>query len=198
MDFSKLDQNERLAVFGSIAVFLAGLISNWGGLLFLAILAAVGMVVVVLLPQFSPSTSLPGSKGSLMAALGFVAAGSALITLLQWIGFLSFFGLNAIMFLVALLGALVMAWAGWQELQAEGGKWQFGTSGAGAAAAAPAQADRAETPAAEAPAAAPAAESHDAHDAHEHAAHEHDHDEPVHEHHAPATEPSVEERRTET
>lgn len=187
MDFSKLDQNERLAVFGSIAVFLAGLISNWGGLLFLAILAAVGMVIVVFLPQFSPSTSLPGSKGSLMAALGFVAAGSALITLLQWIGFLSFFGLNAIMFLVALIGALVMAWAGWQELQAEGGKWQFRTSGAGAAAAPPAQAERTETP---------AAEAHEAHEAHEHAAH--DHDEPVHEHHAPADQTSVEERRTET
>lgn len=146
MDFSKLDQNERLAVFGAIAVFVAGLISSWGGLLLLAILAAIGMAIVVFLPQLSPTTSLPGSKGSLMAALGFLAAGAALITLLQWISVLSFLGMNAIMFVVALVGALVMAWAGWQELQAEGGKWRFGTS-------ADAPAGRAEAPAAnEAPA----------------------------------------------
>lgn len=133
MDFSKLDQNERLALFGAIAVFLAGLISGWGGLLLLAVLAAIGMAIVVFLPQLSPSTSLPGSKGSLMAALGFVAAGSALITLLQWIGFIGFFGFNSLMFLIALIGSLVMAWAGWQELQAEGGRWRFGTTGRRAA-----------------------------------------------------------------
>ena len=126
MDFSKLDQNERMATFGAIAVLLAGLISSWGGLLFLAILAAIGMLVVVFLPQFSPQTTLPGSRGSLMAALGIVAAGAALITLLQWMSVLSFFGFSAIMFIVALIGALVMAWAGWQELQAEGGRWRFG------------------------------------------------------------------------
>ena len=129
MDLSKLDQNERMATFGAIAVLLAGLISSWGGLLFLAILAAIGMLVVVFLPQFSPQTTMPGSKGSLMAALGIVAAGSALITLLQWISVLSFFAFNAIMFLVALVGALVMAWAGWQELQVEGGAWKFGAGG---------------------------------------------------------------------
>ncbi len=77
MDISKLGQNEKLAVFGSAAVILAGLISNWGGLLFLSILAAFGMLVVVFLPQFSTGTTLPGSKGSLMAALGILAAGYA-------------------------------------------------------------------------------------------------------------------------
>jgi hypothetical protein len=128
MDFSKLDQNERMATFGAIAVLLAGLISNWGGLLFLAILAAIGMLVIVFLPQFSAQTALPGSKGSLMAAAGILAAASAVITMLQWIGFLGSFGFNSIMFLVAVVGALVMAWAGWQELQSEGGKWRFGTT----------------------------------------------------------------------
>lgn len=138
MDFSKLDQNDKMAVVGAIVVFLAGLISNWGGLLFLSILAAVGMVVVVFLPQISSTTSLPGSKGTLMATLGFVAAGAALITALQWIGVIGFLGFNAIMFLVAVVGALIMAWAGWQELQREGGKWQFGTSSPSTAGAAPA------------------------------------------------------------
>ena len=135
MDFSKLSQNEKLATYGSVAVFLAGLISNWGGLLFLSILAAVGMAAVVFLPQLSAGTSLPGSKGSLMAVLGFVAAGGAVITALQWLGYLgSFSSLNTITFFVALIGALVMAWAGWQELQSEGGKWILGSGGARASA----------------------------------------------------------------
>lgn len=129
MDISKLGGNEKLAVYGSIAVLLAGLISNWGGLLFLSILAAIGMLVVVFLPQFSPSTTLPGTKGSLMAALGILAALGAVITALQWLGYLGLIGsLNTIMFLVALVGAVVMGWAGWQELQSEGGKFQFGSA----------------------------------------------------------------------
>ena len=129
MDFSKLGQNERLATFGALAVLLAGLISSWGGLLFLAILASIAMLVIVFLPQFSKQTALPGSKGSLMAAAGIVAAASALITMLQLIGFLGAFGFYSIMLLVAVVGALVMAWAGWQELQSEGGTWRFGTAG---------------------------------------------------------------------
>lgn len=129
MDLSKLGQNERMAAFGAIAVLLAGLISNWGGLLFLAILAAIGMLVIVFLPQVSAKTALPGSKGTLMAAVGILAAASAVITMLQWIGFLGSFGFSSIMFLVAVVGAVVMAWAGWQELQSEGGTWQFGTTG---------------------------------------------------------------------
>ena len=146
MDFSKLTSNEKLAVYGSAAVVLAGLISNWGGLLFLSILAGIGMLAVVFLPQLSPTTRLPGSKGSLMAALGIGAAVLAVITALQWIGYLGFGSLNGIMFLVALVGALVMAWAGWQELQSEGGKWQFGSSTAVTAAPA-AAAEPAATPA---------------------------------------------------
>ena len=59
MDLSKLGQHEKLALYSAIVVFLTGLISNWGGLLWLAVLAAIGVVVVVLLPQLSPSTSLP-------------------------------------------------------------------------------------------------------------------------------------------
>ena len=126
MDFSKLSQNEKLAVYASAAVIIGGLISNWGGLLFLSILAAIGVAFVVFLPQFSATTSLPGSKGSLMAALGVVAAVAAVITALQWIRFLGDIDFNTIMFYVAVIGALVLAWAGWQELQSEGGKWVFG------------------------------------------------------------------------
>jgi hypothetical protein len=135
MDLSKLDQSEKLALYAAIVVFLAGLISNWGGLLFLSILAALGVAIVLFLPQMSPGTSLPGSRGSLLAGLGLVAFGAAAIELLRWIGYtidtLGSFG--TLLFIVALIGSAVMAWAGWQTLQLEGGKWQFGVEKATAA-----------------------------------------------------------------
>jgi hypothetical protein len=131
MDLSKLGQHEKLALYSAIVLFLTGLISNWGGLLWLAVLAALGVAVVVLLPQLSPSTSLPGSRGTLLAALGIVAAGSALIELLRWLGYtLDTLGrLSTLLFLVSLIASFVMAWAGWSELQREGGKWVFGSTG---------------------------------------------------------------------
>ena len=130
MDFSKLDQNEKLAVYGSVALILAGLISTYGGLMWLAILAAIGMLVVVFLPQFSAGTALPGSKGTLMATLGIVAVASAAITLLQWLQVIGALlgNISTIMLLVAVIGAAVMGWAGWQELQREGGRWRFGAA----------------------------------------------------------------------
>lgn len=131
MDFNKLDSNDKMAAIGAVIVFLAGLISNWGGLFWLAVLAAIGMAAVLFLPQLSPSTSLPGSKGTLMATLGFVALGAGVIELLRYLQYVfSYIGaFNTLVFIVALVGAAMMAWAGWQALQAEGGKWQFGAAG---------------------------------------------------------------------
>ena len=138
MDFSKLGQNEKLATYGSVAVVLAGLVSNWGGLLFLSILAAIATLAVIFLPQLSPGTNLPGSKGTLMATLGIVAAIGAVLTAVQWLGVIGAIlgSLGTILFLVAVIGAIVMAWAGWQELQGEGGKWVFGSVSTGTTAAA--------------------------------------------------------------
>jgi hypothetical protein len=140
MDLSKVNGNERLALFGAIAVFFGGIISNWGGLFWLAVLAAVGVAVVVFLPQFAPGTSLPGSKGTLLAGLGIVAIVAGVIELLRFLGyyFANIADLDVIAFTVALVGALVMAYGGWMELQKEGGKWQFRSIGGSSSAAAPA------------------------------------------------------------
>jgi hypothetical protein len=139
MDLSKLDESEKLALYAAIVAFLAGLLSNWGGLLFLSILAALGVAIVLFLPQMSPSTSLPGSRGSLLAGLGLVAFGGAAIELLRYIGYAmeTLGSFSTLLFLVALVGSAVMAWAGWQALQREGGKWQFGMEEATASPAAP-------------------------------------------------------------
>lgn len=133
MDFSKLSQNEKLAVYGAAAVIIGGIVGlGAAGLGFIAVLAAVGMLAVVFLPQLSPATRLPGSNGSLMLALGAVAAVILVLGLLSVLGALDFLLRAAffatLFYLIAVAGGVLMAWAGWQEFQAEGGKFQLGSS----------------------------------------------------------------------
>lgn len=159
MDFNKLSANEKLATYGSIAVVIAGLVGiGVGGIGLLAVLAAVAMLAVVFLPQFSPSTNLPGSKGSLMLILGGIAAVIMVLGLLQIAGALGFWfqfqAIGAIFFLIAVAGSLVMAWAGWQEFQGEGGKFVLGSPAGGGTTSAPRQ-ESAPPPVAPPPAAPP-------------------------------------------
>jgi hypothetical protein len=147
MDFSKLNQNEKLAVYGSAALIVGGVVGYSYGLTALGILAAIAMLVVVFLPQLSSTTKLPGSRGSLMVAIGGLAGAAMALALLSALAGALLVNTNFrdIAFLVAVVGGLLMAWAGWQEFQSEGGKFQLGTSSSSASAAA------ASAPAAEAP-----------------------------------------------
>lgn len=130
MDFAKLGGNEKLAVYGSAAVVIGGVVGyNYGGFTILAVLAAVGLLAVVFLPQFSPGTNLPGSRGSLMVVLGGIAGVLLLLALIISAGTVfRAFNVRDLFFLIAVAGGLLMAWAGWQELQAEGGKFQLGAA----------------------------------------------------------------------
>jgi hypothetical protein len=167
MDFSKLSQNEKLATYGSVAVIVGALVGlGAAGLGFIAVLAAIGMLAVVFLPQLSPSTKLPGSLGSLMLVLGAVAA---VILVLGFLSVLSIFGfllenafIPTLFYLIAVVGGVVMAWAGWNEFQGEGGKFQIGTASSGTAstsADAPPPAATQEPPAQEPPAQEPPAQT---------------------------------------
>lgn len=131
MDFSKLSQNEKLATYGAVGGIIGGILSGQWLVLILGVL----MIVVVFLPQWSPQTTLPGSKGSLMLVVGGIAAIGALLGLLALLTVMGAIGAYAGFFagyllglLIAIVGGLVMGWAAWQEFQAEGGKFQLGTS----------------------------------------------------------------------
>ena len=166
MDFSKLGQNEKLAAYGAIAAIVGAVLAAAGtfgfGVGWLGLLLALAMLAVVFLPQLSPQTNLPGSKGSLMLVVGGIAAVFAVLGLLSGfglLGLLSFSPLFVIGWLLNVVGGLLMGWAGWQEFQAEGGKFQLGSSTATDRATtsdAPSQA-AASAPAAAPPAAAPEA-----------------------------------------
>ena len=86
------------------------------------------MLVIIFLPQFSPSTKLPGTKGSLMVIVGGAAGIGALLSLLGLFSFGFFFGSYFIGLLLSIAGGLLMGWASWQTFQAEGGKFNMGMS----------------------------------------------------------------------
>jgi hypothetical protein len=144
MNWNALSSAEKLAVYGSVATLVGGIVGGTVSALgWLAFLAAIAMLIVVFLPQFSPQTTLPGSKGSFMLVLGGIAGIIMVLGLLTILGSLGFyfqlFPVNAIFFLIAIAGGVVMAWAGWQAFQAEGGKFQMGsgTGGSGTGGSAP-------------------------------------------------------------
>jgi hypothetical protein len=134
MDFSKLNGNEKLAAYGAIASIVGPILAslNFGfGVGFFTLLLALAMLAIVFMPQLSPSTTLPGSKGSLMLVVGGIAAVSAALALLSSIGWLGFFGTNVVFvlgWLIGIAGGLLMGWAGWQEFQAEGGEFRLGAA----------------------------------------------------------------------
>jgi hypothetical protein len=156
MDFSKLSSNDKLAVYGAVAAIVGALLSFGGGGTF-TLLTGVAMLIIVFLPQFSPNTTLPGSKGSLMLIVGGVAGIAALLALLAILTVLGAFALYGGVWFIGLLlstaGGLLMGWASWKEFQAEGGKFNLGM-----ASSAP-PAPPAAPPAPPAPPAAPMAES---------------------------------------
>jgi len=160
MDFSKLNSNEKLAVYGAVAAIVGALLSFGGGGTF-TLLTGVAMLIIVFLPQFSPSTTLPGSKGSLMLVVGGVAGIAALLSLLAILTVLGAFALYGGLWFVGLLlstaGGLLMGWASWQEFQSEGGKFNLGTSSSAPPAPPTSQAAPPPAPAA-APSAPPASE----------------------------------------
>jgi hypothetical protein len=156
MDFSKLGQNEKLAVYGAAAVIIGGLVGYGYGMTILAVLAAIALLAVVFMPQLSPNTKLPGSHGSLMLLTGGVAGAVMLLALLVSLRFFGAFDFYDIFFVIAVIGGLLAAWAGWQAFQAEGGKFQLGASAGGSTTAAAGSAAP-PPPAVAAPSDAPAA-----------------------------------------
>lgn len=146
MDLSKLNSNERLAFWGAVLSIIGTILTMFGyaggaGGLWLTFLLAIAMIVILFLPTWSPQTSLPGSKGTLMLIVGGIAAIGAVLGLFGLLALLGVLGAFAGFILLPLLGlvlgivgGLMMGWGGWQEFQAEGGKFQLGGAATGGAA----------------------------------------------------------------
>jgi hypothetical protein len=168
MDLSKLNSNERLAFWGAIAAIVGTILTMFGytggaGGLWLTFLLAIAMIVILFLPTWSPQTTLPGSKGSLMLIVGGVAAIGAVLGLFGLLAFLGLLGVYAgfvilplVGLLLGIVGGLLMGWGAWQEFQAEGGKFQLGTAPTSTGAPPPAPTEARQERPLDAPAAPPA------------------------------------------
>jgi hypothetical protein len=135
MDFSKLSSNDKLAAIGAVLAIVGSVVSFGAGPY--GVLTGIAMLVIIFLPQFSPSTKLPGTKGSLMLIVGGAAGIGALLTLLAWLPYLGLMGTYFIGGLLGIVGGLLMGWASWQTFQAEGGKFNMGMPSAPSAPPAP-------------------------------------------------------------
>jgi hypothetical protein len=155
MDISKLNSNEKIAAIGAVLAIVGSVVSFGAGPY--GVLTGIAMLAIIFLPQLSPTTKLPGSKGSLMLIVGGAAAIGAILTLLAWLPYLGVMGSFFIGGLLGIIGGLLMGWGAWQEFQAEGGKFQLGAAPASSSTAPPPAATDAtpETPTAPAPAPAP-------------------------------------------
>jgi hypothetical protein len=136
MDFSKLSSNEKMAVYASGVVGVLAIYSlatDWGALMILPLLGAVAVLVVVFLPQMSPATQLPGSKGSLLLIAGVVAAAFWLLAALSWLNYIlgNLGVIDTLLFLLGLAASLWLAWTTWQAFQEEGGSFSIGMSSGG-------------------------------------------------------------------
>jgi hypothetical protein len=130
----KMSQAEQIAVGAGVVVVITGLWSlnnDWGILMAVSAIAGIGVLAVAFQPQFAPTMSLPGSRGSLLLALGVLAVVTTGVTALGWLEWIAehLLALDTIQFLVGLVAAVVMAWSGRQVIQGEGGKFTIGSFG---------------------------------------------------------------------
>ena len=119
MDFSRLSHDERTAAWASIAVAVCGLAAVFSYTTYsgawLGVIAAVAALTVLFLPQLAPQTTIPGLPATWLLVSGGVAALVLVVLLFANIGFVfTRFGLPDLLFLVAVGGGVVMAWAGWR------------------------------------------------------------------------------------
>jgi hypothetical protein len=121
MDMSKLSASDRRIFITAVVVVLGGIVSiidRWGIGGILGGLAGLGAALVVLQPQLMPTMKLPAPKATSLLVLGGIAAIGFLLSALQYIGFVFDIRLYTILFDIALVAAIVLAYFAWIEYQA--------------------------------------------------------------------------------
>ena len=136
--WAKFNKNERLVSFGAAIVLIAwlvGLVSSYGfGFGFLSAFGAIAVLVIYYL-KYAPNSNItwPMPVETIVLAISAIIAIGAILSMVQILGILSFAGFLGLYFIALLAvtaGAVLMAFASWQEYQV--------TAGARAAAAPPA------------------------------------------------------------
>ena len=125
MDWGKLSAADRRIFIAAAVVVITGItsvIDEWGAGAVIGLLAGIAAIVVLMLPQISPATKLPASKGQSLLVLGAAAAigfGLAALTYLEYV-----FKVTrpySILFDVGLVAAIALLYFGWLAYQGEKG-----------------------------------------------------------------------------
>ena len=125
--FSALSATDRLGAVGAILVVIFGVISlawAWGILMVVPIAAGLGALVVVFKDRVAPAVTLPMARGLLLLVLGAAALLVWILVAIQWIGYIlepPIFTADTIQFFIGLIGAILLAFAGWRAYAADQG-----------------------------------------------------------------------------
>ena len=125
MNFSSLGSNDRTALIAAAVVVITALLSisnNWGLLMVVSLLGGIGVIAVILQPQLAPTMKLPTSKGGALLGLGAITTLATALTALNWLWWIPghLLTFDAIQFLVGLVAAIVMLYAGWMAYASRG------------------------------------------------------------------------------
>ena len=121
MDMSKLSANDRRIFIAAVVVVVGGVISiidRWGIGGILGGLAGLGAALVVLQPQLMPTMKLPAPKATSLLVLGGIAAVGFVLSALQYFAFVIDLRPFTILFDIALVAAVALAYFAWLEYQA--------------------------------------------------------------------------------
>jgi hypothetical protein len=124
VDLTKLSSNDRITLGAAGVVVITALLSisnDWGALMVLSLAAGAGAIAVVLLPQVSPSTVLPVTKGAALLGLGATATIATGLSGLNWLEYIvkHLASFDTIQFLTGLAAAAIVLAIGFQSFQAE-------------------------------------------------------------------------------
>jgi threonine/homoserine/homoserine lactone efflux protein len=128
MSMASMSGSGRATAVAAAITLVTGLLSvanEWGTLMFIPIIASLGVLALFLMPA---ALSSLGSRGTLLVLFGVATALIWIVVAFDWIGWIGdhIADFDTIQFLVGLLAALYLAFAGWQAFRAEGGKFQLG------------------------------------------------------------------------
>ena len=141
MDFSKLSASDRRTLIVAAVVAVIGLISiadRWGIGAVLGFLGALVAAGIILLPQLSPATRLPVTRGLGLLAGGGLSAVGFVIAAATWLSYvLDVTAISNLIFDVGLILSFVLLYFGWTAYQEERPAGAAAPSAAPAAAAPP-------------------------------------------------------------
>jgi hypothetical protein len=121
--WNKFNSRERMTAAGAGLVLLAwvlGIVARGFGVSSIGLVGAIAVLVVLYLKYTNPNINWPVAVPLITLGISAVVAAFALLTLIDWLGYLDLLGITAFLSLaIYVVGTLLMAWGSWQEYQVE-------------------------------------------------------------------------------